>query len=129
MILNLFYSVFFGMVNLLIYLKLEKKFKLKFPKLIYILIVIISLAHIEILNKGFLKSFEDFFNLSFFSIALIIFHYMTNIQVAVFKRKFIPENETGQKLQEMMLTAFDFMRQKLIYPMAYITQLMEIWDK
>ncbi|WP_259016614.1 hypothetical protein [Emticicia fluvialis] len=54
---------------------------------------------------------------------------MTNIQVAVFKRKFIPENETGQKLQEMMLTAFDFMRQKLIYPMAYITQLMEIWDK
>ena len=72
---------------------------------------------------------EDFFNLSFFSVSLVILHFVTNIQVAIFKKYNKPQDERGQKLQAVLLTVYDFMRQKLIYIMCYISQILDIWNE
>ncbi len=72
---------------------------------------------------------EDFFNLSFFSVSLVILHFVTNIQVAIFKKYNIPQDERGQKLQAVLLTVYDFMRQKLIYIICYISQILDIWNE
>lgn len=72
---------------------------------------------------------KDFFNLSFFSLALIILHYLTNIQVKLFEKYSVSHDERGKKLQLRIITIFNFMRQKLIYLMIYISQILDIWNK
>ena len=74
-------------------------------------------------------STEDFFNLSFFSVGLVILHFATNIQVEIFKKYNKIEDERGKKLQSFILMVFDFMRQKLIYIMASISQILDIWNE
>jgi hypothetical protein len=71
---------------------------------------------------------QDFFNLFFFSAALIILHYGTNIQVTLFKKYSNLQDKSGQKLLETFIKVFDFMRQKLIYIMIFIYQFLAIWN-
>ena len=71
----------------------------------------------------------DFFNLLFFSVALVILHFATNIQVELFKKYNKPQDIRGQKLQSTLLLVYDFMRQKLIYIMATISQILDIWNE
>lgn len=47
---NILYTLFFGIVNLLIYSKLIEKYKIKWEGLIYCLIAVILIIHL-----GFLK--------------------------------------------------------------------------
>lgn len=128
MVQNIFYSIFFGVVNLLIYLKLQKLYQ---PQKMYIYvgsIVIIIVAHLFSRHE-YLMSTEDFMNLSFFSVALIVLHYATNVQVALFKKHNLPQNEQAEKLQLKLLMVFDFMRQRLIYIMIYIYQFLAVWNE
>lgn len=129
MILNIFYSLFFGLVNLLIYLKLQKSIQPPKVYLYYIFIAVVFLAHLGFVKNNYLMSEEDFFNLSFFSVGLVVLHFMTNIQVVIFKKYNKPQDERGQKLQAILLTVYDFMRQKLIYIMFYISQVLDIWNE
>ncbi len=129
MILNIFYSLFFGLVNLLIYLKLQKSIQPPKVYLYYIFIAVVFLAHLVFVKNNYLMSEEDFFNLSFFSVGLVVLHFMTNIQVVIFKKYNKPQDEHGKKLQAILLTVYDFMRQKLIYIMFYISQIFDIWNE
>lgn len=74
-------------------------------------------------------STRDFFNLLFFSIGLVILHFATNIQVELFKKYNKPKDERGEKLQSFILKVFDIMRQKLMYIMASISQILDIWNE
>ena len=73
-------------------------------------------------------NWTDFFNLLFYSIALIILHFLTNIQVSFFEKYYPKKNEKGQKVKLLVIKIFNFMRLKLIYIMCFITQLLSIWD-
>lgn len=128
MMQNTLYSIFFGVVDLLIYLKIQKSYDI--PKMYWYIgcIAIIIFAHL-IGISSFLMSTEDFLNLSFFSVALIVFHFATNIQVAIFKKYNVPQNDQGKALQAKLLLVFDFMRQKLIYIMIYIYQFLAVWNE
>lgn len=129
MILNIFYSLFFGAVNLLIYLKLQKGIQPKNVYWFYGFIVSVMIAHMGIIKNPYLMTTKDFFNLSFFSVGLVVLHFATNIQVELFKKYNSPHDEKGQKLQSTLLLVFDFMRQKLIYIMASISQVLDIWNE
>jgi len=128
MIQNIFYSIFFLTVNLLIFLKLQKSSNI--PKMYWYIggIVVVLIVHL-FGSSDYLMSKEDFFNLSFFSVGLIVLHFATNIQVATFKKYNVPQNDQGKKLQENLLLVFDFMRQKLIYIMASVSQILDIWNE
>jgi hypothetical protein len=91
-------------------------------------IVVVLIVHL-FGSSDYLMSKEDFFNLSFFSVGLIVLHFATNIQVATFKKYNVPQNDQGKKLQENLLLVFDFMRQKLIYIMASVSQILDIWNE
>lgn len=67
-------------------------------------------------------------DISFFSVGIVVLHFMTNIQVALFKKRFIPQDERAEKLQATTLKVFDFMRQKLLYIMCTLTQIDIIWN-
>jgi len=129
MILKIFYSFFFGFVNLLIYLKLQKSIQPPKVYLYYIFIAVVFLLHLGFVKNNYLMSEEDFYNLSFFSVGLVVLHFGTNIQIAIFKKHNKPQDERGQKLQAIVLTVYDFMRQKLIYIMFYINQILDIWNE
>ena len=72
---------------------------------------------------------NDFFNLLVFSLCLIILHYGTNFQVSLFKKRIKTVNIRGQKLQESLLSVFDFMRQKLIYIMLSTYQILAVCNE
>ena len=129
MIQNVLYSILFGTINLLIYLKLEKAIQPKNAYWFYGLIVVIVILHIDFIRSHFLMNTGDFFNLLFFSVALVILHFATNIQVELFKKYNKPQDIRGQKLQSTLLLVYDFMRQKLIYIMATISQILDIWNE
>lgn len=129
MLTNIFYSLFFGLVNILIYLKLQKSIQPPKVYLYYIFIAVVFLLHLGFVKNNYLMPEEDFFNLSFFSVGLVVLHFMTNIQVAIFKKYNKPQDERGQKLQAVLLTVYDFMRQKLIYIMFNISQVLDIWNE
>jgi hypothetical protein len=129
MILNIFYSLFFGILNLLIYSKLSKFYQFSKEYLFYLLIVIVLFIHLGFIKNNYLMTTKDFFNLVFFSVSLIILHYVTNIQVILFKKYNVPQDERGQKLQSILLSVFNFMRQKLIYIMIYVYQFLAIWNE
>ena len=129
MIQNVLYSILFGTINLLIYLKLEKAIQPKNVYWFYGLIVVIVILHIDFIRSHFLMNTGDFFNLLFFSVALVILHFATNIQVELFKKYNKPQDIRGQKLQSTLLLIYDFMRQKLIYIMATISQILDIWNE
>lgn len=129
MIQNFLYTLFFGIVNLFIYSKLIRKTKIKWEGLIYSLIALILVIHLGIFKVNDIMPTKDFFNISFFSLALIILHYLTNIQVKLFKKYSVPQEERGKKLQLRIITIFNFMRQKLIYIMIYISQILDIWNE
>ncbi len=128
MIQNILYCIFFGLVNFLIYLKFQKSYDI--PKLYWYIggIAVVLIIHLFGSND-YLMSKGDFLNLSFFSLGLIVLHFATNIQVAIFKKYNIPQNEQGKKLQEYLLLVYDFMRQKLIYIMIYIYQFLAVWNE
>ena len=129
MILNIFYSIFFLVVNLLIYLKLEKSFRLPQIYIFIAFIAVILIAHVVFVKNDYLMSTEDFFNLSFFSAGLVILHFASNVQVEMFKKYNKPQDERGKKLQLNLLLVYDFMRQKLIYIMVYIYQFFAVWNE
>ena len=129
MIQNVLYSILFGAINLLIYLKLEKAIQPKNAYWLNGLIVVIIILHIDFIRSHFLMNTGDFFNLLFFSVALVILHFATNIQVELFKKYNKPQDIRGQKLQSTLLLIYDFMRQKLIYIMATISQILDIWNE
>ncbi len=91
-------------------------------------IVVVLIVHL-FGSSDYLMTKEDFLNLSFFSVGLIVLHFATNIQVATFKKYNVPQNEQGKKLQDNLLLVFDFMRQKLIYIMIYIYQFLAVWNE
>jgi len=129
MIPNIFYSIFFGAVNLLIYLKLQKSYQPPKSYLYLVVIALVLIFHLGFVKSNHIMSTEDFFNLSFFSVGLVILHFATNIQVEIFKKYNKIEDERGKKLQSFILMVFDFMRQKLIYIMASISQILDIWNE
>ena len=125
---DIFYSIFFGVVNLLIYFKLQKSYQ---PQKMYLYvgsIVIIIIIHFFGKHE-YLMSTEDFMNLSFFSVALIVLHFATNVQVSLFKKYNVTQNEQAEKLQSKLLMVFDFMRQRLIYIMIYLYQFLAVWNE
>jgi hypothetical protein len=128
MIQNILYCIFFGLVDLLIFLKLQKSSNI--PKMYWYIggIVVVLIVHL-FGSSDYLMTKEDFLNLSFFSVGLIVLHFATNIQVATFKKYNVPQNEQGKKLQDNLLLVFDFMRQKLIYIMIYIYQFLAVWNE
>jgi hypothetical protein len=129
MIQNVFYSILFGTINLLIYLKLQKAIQPKKAYWFYGFIMVAIVAHMGFIRSYFLMNTEDFFNLSFFSVALIVFHFVTNIQVKLFKKYNNPQDIRAQKLQSFVLLIFDFIRQKLIYIMTYSYQFLAVWNE
>lgn len=129
MIQNILYSILFGTINMLIYLKLQKAIQPKNAYWLYGFIGLIVIAHMGFFKSYFLMKTEDFFNLSFFSVGLVVLHFATNIQVELFKRYNKPQDERGEKLQSILLIVFDFMRQKLIYIMASVSQILDIWNE
>ena len=129
MIQNVLYSILFGTINLLIYLKLEKAIQPKNAYWFYGLIAVVVIIHMDFIKSHFLMNTEDFLNLSFFSVGLVVLHFATNIQVELFKKYNKPQDIRGQKLQSTLLLVFDFMRQKLIYIMATISQVLDIWHE
>ncbi len=86
MIQNVLYTILFGIINLLIYLKLQKAIQPKNAYWFYGFVMVVVIAHTGFLKSHFLMSTEDFFNLSFFSVALVVLHLATNIQVEIFKK-------------------------------------------
>lgn len=129
MLLNIFYSIFFVVVNWLIYLKLQKSYQYPKAHLYLGIIIIVLIFHLGLINNDFLMNPDDFFNILFLSVGLIILHFATNIQVELFKKYNNTQNEKSDKLQSKFLIIFDFMRQKLIYIMATISQILDIWIK
>lgn len=128
MISNILYSIFFCMVDLLIYVRLQKSIQINKAFLLYLLILIVITIHFIFFESEILMNSQDFFNLFFFSAALIILHYGTNIQVTLFKKYSNLQDKSGQKLLETFIKVFDFMRQKLIYIMIFIYQFLAIWN-
>jgi len=129
MISNIFYTVFFGLCNIFIYVKLQRSAHIEKENLVYTFITLVILVHTGLLQTGILMNTHDFFNIFFFSISLVILHYGTNFQVRLFKESNKPHNERQKQLQGFMLRVFDFMRQKLIYMMVSVYQLFAIWNE
>ena len=129
MIINILYSIFFGLINSFLFLKFQKSTQFTKGYLFYLFVSIVVFSHLGVIKISYLMGTQDFLNLSFFSGALVVFHFATNIQVALFKKYNTPQNEQGYKLQSSLLLVFDFMRQKLIYIMIYIYQLLAVWDE
>lgn len=129
MLQNVLYSFFFGAINLLIYLKLEKSIRLKRIYWSCGFVLIAVFAHLGFMKSEFLMHTEDFFNILFFSVALVVIHFAANIQVSTFNDYSNPSDTRGQKLQTYLLLAFDFMRQKLIYVIISIYQFLAVWDE
>ena len=124
---NIFYTLFFGGLDFILYSSLTKSVLIdkRLTFFSYSLIVTVILLH-SITN--YLMNWTDFFNLLFYSIALIILHFLTNIQVSFFEKYYPKKNEKGQKVKLLVIKIFNFMRLKLIYIMCFITQLLSIWD-
>jgi len=128
MISNILYSIFFCMVDLLIYVRLQKCIQINKAFSLYLLILIVITIHFNFFESEILMNSQDFFNLVFFSVSLIILHYGTNIQVYLLKKYNNLQDKIDQKLLEIFIEVFDFMRQKLIYIMIFIYQLLAIWN-
>lgn len=129
MILNIFYCIFFCLVNFLIYIRLEKSIHFDKEYFVYFFLLCILILHSSFLPSNHLMKNNDFFNLLVFSLCLIILHYGTNFQVSLFKKRIKTINIRDQKLQESLLSVFDFMRQKLIYIMLSTYQILAVCNE
>lgn len=128
MISNTLYSLFFCLINLLIYLRLEKSFQFEKAPLLYVLIFVFITAHFGFVQIENFMPAHEFYDLIFFSVGLIILHYGTNFQVMLLKKHSILKYNENQKSQENVLRVFDFMRQKLIYILITAYQILAIWN-
>ena len=128
MLLHFIYSLFFGLINLIIFSLLTKNIKLPnyaFKIGIIALIMFIILNSFSIFES---VQYYQFFDLMFFSIALIILHFMTELMIKIFKERVSRIPEITPRMIEIYFKVYDFVRLKLIYFMAYTYQLLEIWD-
>ncbi len=129
MLINIYYTVYFGILDLSIFLILIQSYKIRSHFFLYSFIIILTgiLLQIGLFNNKLIFSNEDFFNLMFFSLALIIIHYATGIQVKIFKNQNIKGNELNQKINSLVLSIFNFMRNRFFYILVYSYQVLSIW--
>ncbi|MCF0075808.1 hypothetical protein LZD49_35410 [Dyadobacter sp. CY261] len=125
----IFYVVFFGIVDLFIYFKLQKSAQFQSEYVVYLLIIAVTVAHMGIWRNGILMSSEDFFHLGFFSIALVILHYGTNLQLSLTRKRQGLKIEQRNQLPVALFRIFDLMRQKLIYLGIGLYQFLAICDE
>ena len=129
MLINIYYMVYFGLLDLFIYLILIQPHRVKRYLFIFsfFLLLIGLLLQISVFNNKSIFSNKIFFDLVFFSLALIIIHYATGVQIRIFKRQVIGSNEFSQKINKLALNIFDFIRNKFIYIMVYLYQVLSIF--
>jgi hypothetical protein len=128
MLLNFFYCIFFGGLDLIIYSLLTGLFKV--PKHVIISIIGLTIA-VTLLHTGIFKidsimSWKHFGRLLTFSFGFIILYFGSKLQDVSFESK---QNTLNQKLYLRFKTVFDFIRYKLIYIMLFIYQFLAIWNE
>ncbi len=121
MITSIFYSIFFGTLDLIIFLVLAKGYKISNLVVKYLLgLILLDLFLLQILDFGVYLSKKEFLNLMFFSFSLIIIHFVTEIQFQLSKRE-------EQKNNKNALLFFNLLRKRLFYIMIFTYQLLYIW--
>lgn len=91
MFLFFLYTFFFGLVDLFIFISLNKSFPIsKKAKLISGLILTsVVFIHSGSLNSKYLMNSESFFELMFFSVGLVVIHFFGAIQIYFFGKNLL----------------------------------------
>jgi hypothetical protein len=127
MLLNFIYSLFFGLIDLIIFSILTKNIKL--PNYVF-KIGIIALIIFIILNSFAifeLVQYYQFVILLYFSLGLIVLHFMSEFSIKIFKKRVLYNSEISTRITEIYFNTIDFVRLKLIYFMMFTFQLLVIW--
>ncbi|WP_109098385.1 hypothetical protein [Aquimarina sp. AU58] len=121
--MELFYVLFFGCLNFLIYYYLINNLKINKRIIVFIILILIifSLIQILYLNKFYLTN-EDFYNLVFFSFLIIFNHYSFEALILFFignkeKLKYAPVEK------KRLVFMINIMRHKVIYIMIFAYQI------
>jgi len=128
MLLNIFYCVFFGILDFVIYSILLGAFKVS-KNIVMLMIGITAITiflHIGIFEISGLMPWKDFFELLMFSIGFIILYFGSKLQDIYFQNR---QQSLNQKLYENYKMVLDFVRYKLIYIMIYIYQFLAVWNE
>ncbi|MGV3586801.1 MAG: hypothetical protein ACO1OF_07360 [Adhaeribacter sp.] len=126
--LNIFYSLFFLVVDFAIFAQLTKAYKIEKKHLYFIggSVLTLWILHNEVFHASFLMPYKDFLGILMFSFCLIILHLGSKFQVAVYKN-LNTTNTSNKKFPEFVLKVFDIMRFKIIYFLIYAYQFLAIW--
>lgn len=127
MLIKTLYCIFFITINVLLYLKLQKSIQPPRAYLVYGFLIIVVIAHF--IPNNTLMPTQNFIDVAFFSIGIVVLHFATNIMVAIAKKQTMHLDEKSQKLNTSVLKVFDFMRQKLFYFMVTLTQIDMIYNE
>ncbi|WP_338875250.1 hypothetical protein WBJ53_06460 [Spirosoma sp. SC4-14] len=126
MLAEIVYSIFFGLIDLILFSLLTQKFKI--DKKLTILSIAILLLTI-FMQIGLLKikspmPNKDFLGLLGFSFGLLVLNIIGRFQGAFFDEKF---NKQLSSVYPAFKNTIDFLFNKLIYIMIYIYQFLAIW--
>ncbi len=126
---NFLYTVFFLVVNVMLYSVLTKAYKISKGTLLVVAVIatIFTILHVDFLNVGPLMPMVEYFGILMFSFALIILHYGSILQVAIFKKSSVYKDTGNKALPALAVKAFDLMRLKIIYILISIYQLLAVW--
>ena len=124
--LKISYIIFFGVLNILIFILLNKNVKMKRTIKIFLIsiVAIFLIYHFFMSNGGFLTN-DYFVNLLFFSIYIIILHLGLSIILPRFVKSI--QDIKHSKFAEKYLVGFlIFFKNYLIYIMIYLYQVLEL---
>ena len=127
MLLNLFYCIFFCLINFLIYIRLEKSIHFHNENIVYFVVAFAAALHLDLLSFNHLMNSKDFFNILIFSFGLIVIHYMANLMIAYIKWR--DKGAHNHEEIEDGLWFFNFIRQNIMYIMTCLYQILAVCNK
>ena len=128
MLLNFIYSLFFGLIDLIIFSLLTKNIKL--PNYVLKIGIILLIIFIILNSFTIIKSVQyyQFDIILYFSLGLIILYFMSEFQIKILRKRVLQNSEISPRITERYFMVVDFIRLRVIYFMTYAFQLLAIWE-
>lgn len=130
MFLSLLYTLFFLILDLLLFMALNKNVKLEryhWASVVLTVLFIVVLHSKSFRISSSLMPQGDFVGLLMFSVALIVLHFGASFQMVIiniFKHR---TSRVKRNIHDKATRVFDVMRTKIIYIVIFLYQALAVW--